>query len=131
MFETSTRWWTVERNANGITLQRSVEIELVKNKFVGKDRPGLVHEFINCSAQGTMEDLLKLIHEKNFLCQPYDFMFNNSKIFSAKVFNCLNSKNRTCIVAPELPIISGIAVAILNVAGYPDVSLLSHIIPLY
>ena len=81
VYETDSYWWSIEQNAEGLTVQRSKTIEPVRRWYRQELRRGSPDLLIQDSGRKTLEDVA------NFLNKPYSGTNNNCKDFSKAFFD--------------------------------------------
>ena len=87
VLETSDWWWSIEKNGEGITIQRSKKLSYVKDYYRRTKRITPIVE-VN-SDQGTkkMKDVIKFLYEKDELHRRYHFTDENCKDFAKRIFD--------------------------------------------
>lgn len=91
VFETDKWWWSIEKNELGVTIQRSKEIEFVRDKFRRQDRTtDLFGGGIKCEKKykgsHTLQELISHIYKQNYLNEDYNVVSNNCKDFADKIY---------------------------------------------
>ena len=87
LIETDKWWWSIEKNSEGITIQRSKKLKFVKDCYRRESRPS---KCILLEEDGCHYDLMELIdwlYLSDQLNKRYDLYNNNCKHFAAAVFN--------------------------------------------
>jgi len=109
IIETKNWWWSIEKNSEGVTLQRSKHCTKVGDEYRRQRRRGPFIKVREAAAgRGTsITDLIDFIWRKNLLASPYNFLFDNCKYFAAAVFNevCV-AGTRECTVGVGLRLLS-------------------------
>jgi len=87
MLETNSWWWSVEKNTEGITIQRSKKIEYVRDRYRRNARPKDI--ILNKTDEGrkTMQDLVDYIYTKDELNKKYCVYTDNCKHFAKRIFD--------------------------------------------
>ena len=90
-FETNKFWWSIEKNSEGITIQRAKNLDSVKNRYRQTLRCKTSYwepeEIIADEGRGTMKDLVEFLWRKDFLNKTYNGLFSNCKHFAKRVFD--------------------------------------------
>jgi hypothetical protein len=92
VFGTDQWWWSIEKNDNGITIQRSKDIEYVRDKYRRNDRKtglfGMSGIKLEKKYKGshTLNELIDHIYIKNYLNQEYDLLNNNCQHFAEQIY---------------------------------------------
>ena len=93
-------WYSIEKNKEGIILQRSQHKDCVMDKLKREKRSTPISR-VRYDSQMCGKSLILLldfIHEKNLLKNEYKLLTDNCKYFAANVFNhlkCSNTKDCT------------------------------------
>ena len=87
VYETDSYWWSIEQNAEGLTIQRSKTIEPVRRWYRQELRRGSPDLLIQDSGKKTMEDVANFLYSKDFLNKPYSLTANNCKDFAKAFFD--------------------------------------------
>ena len=89
VLETDKWWWSIEKNDEGITIQRSKYLEFVKERYRRGKRVMPIKERQQDSGRMNMKDLINWLYEEDELNQGY--MFNiqhfNCQGFAKRVFD--------------------------------------------
>ena len=85
-------WWSIEKNSEGITIQRSKYEAYVLYKYRRCDRTGFLGsvsrmEFDETRFPRTIRDLLDHLIVKQWLHRPYNYMISNCKHFAKNIFD--------------------------------------------
>ena len=86
-------FWSFEKNAEGVTVQRSIEISSVRDRYRGKIRKNVI-QLVGGKGKETIKDFIKFIYTKNYLSTDYNLFSNNCQDF-VKIFNFFNSCGKT------------------------------------
>ena len=92
MYETAKYWWTIEKNTEGLTLQRSTSFDAVVNKYRQKPRcnskywekPQLI---IEDKGRRTLDTVLDWLWSKDILNKKYSWTNSNCKHFAKEFFD--------------------------------------------
>ncbi|CAF1108040.1 unnamed protein product [Brachionus calyciflorus] len=84
-------WWTIEKNTEGVTIQRCKYIEYIREKYRRTNRPNRVDLIKKASGNGTVLDLIRFVYKKNLLGSKYHLLENNCQTFASILFNNCNS----------------------------------------
>ena len=86
LLQTNSWWWSIEKNDEGITIQRSKNIDYVAMHYRRQKRkdPVVIEEDTGCYK---MMDLVNWIYGRNELNQKYDFLRSNCQIFAQRIFD--------------------------------------------
>lgn len=87
VIDSSSWWWSIERDSEKILLQRSKFPYVVRNYNEGFLRKFPVVEIKRGDCKGTMKNLIEFLHCKGELKTEYDLVLNNCKIFANNVFD--------------------------------------------
>lgn len=87
IFETDKWWWSIEKDGEGIVIQRSKLLSAVKCKQRQKSRGSRISLVKEDKGRGSVEDLISWLFEKNELNHRYHFLFSNCKTFAKGVFD--------------------------------------------
>ena len=86
LFQTGSWWWTIEKNTEGLTIQRSKYIEAVRDHYrCDKRLPITVLEAD--TGRCTVYDLVGWLYRSNELNKPYDLVNSNCQHFGKRVFD--------------------------------------------
>lgn len=87
VFKTKGCWYSIEKNSEGITLQRSSNEEiLLKRSRDGERKPGL-HRMKKDSGSKTVGEVIKFIFKENLLNKAYNYLDENCQGFGKDIFN--------------------------------------------
>lgn len=87
VIDSSSWWWSIERDSEKILLQRSKFPYVVRNYNEGFLRKFPVVEIKRGDCEGTMKNLIEFLHCKGELKTEYDLVNNNCKTFANNVFD--------------------------------------------
>ena len=90
VFKTEDWWWSIEKNDEGITIQRSKEATAVRDKYRKRDRiSGLsdISTMKTDTGRKSVHDLIDWLWKENELNNFYDITSSNCQHFGKKVFN--------------------------------------------
>ena len=98
VFQTKCYWWSIEKNTEGITIQRSLFSKNVIQKYRQKERTSnilnKVSLIIQAKGKGRVKDLIDLIYHKDLLFKDYSVIDNNCKNFAETIFNECNCEGK-------------------------------------
>ena len=86
MFETNDWWWSVEKNDNGVFVQRSKHQWAVRDRLAGEKRPRVTQVASDTSTY-TVRDFVVALAETDSLKRKYSLLFNNCKDFAKEIFD--------------------------------------------
>ena len=86
VFETRERWWSIEKNQQGIFLQRSICLEYVKDHLLRKTRNKSIEVMSTDKGKKCVNDLLKFLEQKE-LYKTYDVFQENCQHFAERIFD--------------------------------------------
>ena len=87
VLETSDWWWSIEKNGEGITIQRSKKLSYVKDYYRRTKRIKPIEEVNSDQGQMKMKDLIEFLYQENELNKPYHFMNENCQHFAKRIFD--------------------------------------------
>ena len=90
VFETEEWWWSIEKNDEGITIQRSKWREAVRDRYrQGERNSGLfgISRIKKDTGRKSVNDLIDWLWGENELNNYYDISSSNCQHFGKKVFN--------------------------------------------
>lgn len=92
VFETNDWWWSIEKNSEGITIQRSKHCWTVYSKYRRESRNDrtLMKED---KGRKTMKELIEWLYKENELNKKYDYISSNCKHFAKAVFDYVAAAN--------------------------------------
>ena len=93
VFETDQWWWSIEKNTEGLTVQRAKDFDAVGKRYRQTKRPGI--DFVQFGLQlikedegrKTMDELVDFLYRKDKLNQKYNWATSNCKNLAADIFN--------------------------------------------
>jgi len=107
IIETEKWWWSVEKNSEGVTLQRSKKKPSVEDEYRRNRRLTPITWVRKAPGRGSIIDLVDFIYRENLLANNYNFLVENCKKFAAAVFNEVSEEGtRECTVGVGFRIIS-------------------------
>jgi hypothetical protein len=94
VFKTDQWWWSIEKNVTGITIQRSKQIEFVRDKYRKVRRQesittGIGWEKKKTARNKTVKKLIEHIHDNGFLNEEYRVLLKISQEFADNVYEFL------------------------------------------
>jgi len=87
VFETDGWWWSVEKNSDGITIQRSKKLEFVRDRYRRDLRPTPIIRMKQDNGRRTMADLVDYLWRKDELNKKYNLATDNCKHFAKRIFD--------------------------------------------
>ena len=87
VLETSAWWWSIEKNGEGITIQRSRGLSYVKDYYRRTERIKPIEEVNSDQGRMKMKDLIEFLYQENELNKPYHFMNENCQHFAKRIFD--------------------------------------------
>ena len=87
VFETACWWWSVEKNTEGLTIQRSKHIDYVKRKYRRGDRNKPIELMNSDKGRYSIDELIRWMYRENELNNEYNVYTSNCKHFAKAVFN--------------------------------------------
>lgn len=92
VFETSDSWWwSIEKNPEGLTIQRNRSKDAVVNKYRHVDRFTPITIRKNAVGNMKMEDLIDWLYIHDELNTDYDLLTSNCQHFAKRVFDRYNT----------------------------------------
>ncbi|XP_046457699.1 uncharacterized protein LOC124204637 [Daphnia pulex] len=91
VFQTDEWWWSIEKNSDGVTIQRSKIAAYVRNKYRRQDRTtnvfgGGIRCERKCKGSHSVKELIDHIYRKNYLNEVYDLVTNNCQHFAQHIY---------------------------------------------
>lgn len=86
VIKTTQRWWSIEKNNEGITIQNSSNREFVKDSFKKNKRPGDITELRSANGRGTMFELVSYLCNDTELLKPYTWRTYNCQHFADEIY---------------------------------------------
>jgi hypothetical protein len=93
LFKTHDWWWSIEKNSEGLTIQRSKVRDAVLNNYRRVPRPS-TKELINDTGCRSIMDLIVLLFKSNELNKEYHYLDRNCQDFARAVFNYMATSKR-------------------------------------
>lgn len=87
VLETSAWWWSIEKNAKVIAIQRSKRLECVRDRLKRQARNTPVEMLSHDKGRKCMKDLLEFLYMKDELNKTYDWLEENCKDFAKRIFD--------------------------------------------
>ena len=87
VLETDKWWWSIEKNAEGITIQRSKKLGYIKDRYRRNLRPKPVDEMKWDIGQRTMKELVEFLYKEDELHKRYNVFSQNCKHFAERIFD--------------------------------------------
>ncbi|KXJ09226.1 uncharacterized protein LOC114575902 [Exaiptasia diaphana] len=89
VIRTNQWWWSIEKNTQGITVQRGMELASVKDHYRRGNRNTPIEEMAvdNARQNREMRDVLEWFFFENQLNQDYHWIKDNCQVFGNKLFN--------------------------------------------
>lgn len=86
VFETNAWWWSIEKNDEGVTIQRSKDFDSVCHRYRRTKRKTSIGKGVEmvkkASGSATVMELINHIWRKNYLNQEYNFLTYNCQHFA-------------------------------------------------
>ena len=87
VIETPNWFWSIEKNSERILIQRSRELSCVRDYVQQSPRKTPLDKMSADQGRGSMMDLIEFLHHKDELNTQYDWIEDNCKDFSKRVYN--------------------------------------------
>ncbi|XP_064635068.1 uncharacterized protein LOC135492490 [Lineus longissimus] len=93
VFETDAWWWSIEKNSEGLTIQRSKKQEAVRDSYrqaprLSKDQTyWKITEVKSKAGNKTIKELIAWLEEEKWLNRTYHYLSSNCQHFGNAVFN--------------------------------------------
>lgn len=103
VFETQNWWWSIEKNAQGLTIQRSKTLNSIKQYYRRIERTSGIRSvelFKEATGKGTVSDLVHYLWRKDELNKSYLFIYRNCQDFVNVVFNGTNAEGKKDALTP-------------------------------
>ena len=86
VIETEKWWWSLEKNSEGVTVQRSKDMDYVYRYYrrTKRNSPSTV---IKDDGRSSMTDLVDFLYTKNLVYKDYSLATENCKDFTKKIFD--------------------------------------------
>lgn len=83
-----TNWWSVEKTADRVTIQRSKNLEDVRDHY-GRSRRAeqITQVLIDPKTRGSVHSLIEHLHYQHLVGNGYNLLWNNCKHFASNLFN--------------------------------------------
>ena len=102
VLETDKWWWSIEKNSERVTIQRSKKLKYVRDKYQRKDRTTSLTSKITLETKATgirtMNELIDHLYVKDYLNQEYDFATYNCKHLADLIYYFLTEQHPTYAV---------------------------------
>jgi hypothetical protein len=93
VLETDAWWWSIEKNTEGITIQRSKKNESVKDRYRQEPRPTPIYRLYHDEGRMLMGEFIDWLNEAGELFKEYHWIWENCKEFAERLFdNFANSE---------------------------------------
>ena len=99
VFETDDWFWSIEKNSEGITIQRSKYLHAVKDRYRQNPRNSGIEMIKTDYAERsvTVYELIRMLCRRNELNNMYTFLDSNCQAFGECVFNFLAFNERVVL----------------------------------
>jgi hypothetical protein len=92
IFRTKSWWWSVEKNDAGVTIQRSKNIEHIRDKYHRNKRQEnwmtrITGEKTKRVKNKTVKQFFEHIYEANYVNEEYHFLEKNCQEFADKIYD--------------------------------------------
>ena len=87
VLKTSKWWWTIEKNTEGITIQRSKKLRFVIDWYRRSERPSPLTLRKEGNSKATMHDLIRSLYYSGELNKTYNFLTSNCQVFANRIFD--------------------------------------------
>ena len=87
VFETVNWWWSIEKNDQGITIQRSKFLFHVRERYRQTNRKSGICSMATDDGKKSVNDLIDWLWMESELNEEYDILLSNCQRFGKKVFN--------------------------------------------
>lgn len=94
VFETAKYWWSIEKNTEGITIQRSTQKPAVTNYHLGKRRNKGEQVMQEDKSRKTVFDFIDWLYNEGEPSRHYDTLNSNCKHFATAAFNHIASSKQ-------------------------------------
>lgn len=92
VFQTSNWWWSVEKNSEGITIQRSHNLETVRDAHRHTKRGPTVVLVKRDTARKSVQDFFEWLYQEDELNKTYHFLISNCKTFANRVYDYVHGQ---------------------------------------
>jgi hypothetical protein len=94
VFKTKSWWWSIEKNDTNITVQRSKFEKYVRDKYRKHKRQVGLTTGITVKEKDvgrkTVAELIRYIHQQDYLNQDYHLVFYNCQTFAARIYEFIS-----------------------------------------
>jgi hypothetical protein len=92
VFRTKSWWWSIEKNDEGVTIQRSKEIEHVRDKYYRVKRQEswttkIAMKKSKIVNNKTVKQFFEHVYEANYVDEEYGVIQNNCQQFADKIYD--------------------------------------------
>jgi hypothetical protein len=89
VLETGSWWWSIEKDSEGILIQRSIQLEDVEEKFITEPRAPPILDLKSAKGRpgSGMNDVVNYVYNNNELSKTYNVVLENCKHFATRIFN--------------------------------------------
>lgn len=87
VFRTPWWWWSIEKNDQGITVQRGKKLSSVRDRYRRGPRKKYIEQMSRDVGRRKMKDLVDWLHQKNESHKKYHYLTENCKDFAKRVFD--------------------------------------------
>jgi hypothetical protein len=87
VLETTHWWWSVEKNNEGITIQRSKDPYYVTSCYRKVDRNDPIVKITEDRGRKSMKDFVEFLYEKDELNRKYHWLGDNCQHFAKRMFD--------------------------------------------
>ena len=98
VFETDKWWWSIEKNSEGITIQRSKKEDFVKDRYRRKKRPSSCTLMQEDECEYDLMELVGWLYQSDQLNKKYNVTTSNCKHFAKELFDKISK--RKLVVLP-------------------------------
>ena len=92
VFKTERFWWSVDTNADGVTVQRATSFDAVSTSYRRKRRTAATLVDVKTDAgRRSVRKLFEELDRKNLFCNSFKFLTDNCKNFANAVFKIATS----------------------------------------
>ena len=85
VLRTNRYWWSIEKNDEGITIQRSQKMCYVKDYYRKEKRSRPIQEIYHAYSKKTMKDVIEILWYQNELPTKYHWLTQNCQHFAARI----------------------------------------------
>lgn len=87
VLETNEWWWSIEKNTEGITIQRSKKLDFVRNRYRRTIRNNPIKEMKSDKGRMKMEELVNWFYSNAELNKKYRLLNENCQNFAKRIFD--------------------------------------------